>query len=208
MTDTAATSLSRLVELEGQSFLFSPEYDLCVQPTDSGYRVLAHPVNYDEDLSYENMFLGGRTPVILSEGLSGEELDVLFDLIDKDLAHAMEWMARDAADGHLGDVEEIGGWRALTVRDPVDYTLYFNGTGDEARNFTNAEGPGDEAAEKYFAYIEERAAHGVIAKGQPQYANGVSSGEAMFAYDAALRTAIDRWIREGNLIAAAQAAKP
>jgi hypothetical protein len=208
MTDTTPVTLSRLVKLEGHPFLFSPEYDLCVQPTDRGYKVFAHPVSYDEDLSYENLFLGGRTPVTISDGLSEEELDVLFALIDKDLAHAMEWMARDAVDGHLGDVEEIVGWQSLRSRDPVDYMLYLSGVGDEARNFTNAEGPSEEAAAKYFAYLEERAASGVLAKGQPQYANGVSSGEAMFAYDAALETALDRWIAAGNLVAAVRAARP
>jgi hypothetical protein len=90
MSAIEAKTLSRLVQLEGEAFLFSPEYDLCVQPTDSGYQVLAHPVSYDEDRPYENLFLGGRSPVIISDGLSGEELDVLFDLIDKDLAHALE----------------------------------------------------------------------------------------------------------------------
>lgn len=208
MTQTEAKSLSRLVEIEGETALFSPEYHLCVRLAHNGYRVVAHPTNYDEDLPYVNRLLGGRTPVILSDGLTSEELDTLFDLIDKDLAHAKEWLSRDAAEGHLGNVGELDGWRALTFRDPVDYTLYLNGTGDEARNFTNKQGPDGEAASKYFRYIEQRAAHGVIAKGQPQYANGVASGEAMFAYDAALMIALDRWIAQGNLVAAARAAKP
>ncbi|MNU27350.1 hypothetical protein D3C71_157370 [compost metagenome] len=206
MEEQSAEALSRLVHIEGTDFLFAPEYALRVERLRGGFSVSAHPNSF-EGLPGENDFVGGRTPVTLASGLSGGELDRLFFLLDADFAHATEWMQRDAQEGFLGDVVGIGGWSDIRKCE-VDYMLYLSGVGDEARHHTNDGGLSDQTADRMFAYSRERNADGVIGKGQPRDRRGEPSGDVMFGYDGALEQAIDKWIADGNLAAAALDTKP
>lgn len=205
MEERTPETLSRLVQLDGTDFLFSPEYALRVEQAADGFAVSAHP-NSHEGLPGENHFVGGRTPVILGRGLSGDELDRLFSLLDADFAHATEWMQRDAEDGFLGEIGEVGGWNDIR-KCRVDYMLYLQGVGEEARNHTNDGELSDEVADKCFAHDRARNAHGVIGKGLPHDSRGNPAGDVMFGYDGALEEALDTWIAEGHLLTASNVPK-
>lgn len=200
MSDGSAATLARLVEVDDYPFLYSPEYALRVEVLHAGYRVSACP-NDDSDEPGLNDFVGGRTEVVIAIGLSDAELDKLFDLLDADLEHAKKWMLADAQEGYLGPVDEITGWDAIMEKDPVDFMLYLSGAGEEARYHTHAAGElSNIAAAKTRHHARDIEREGILGKGLPHDARGHVLGGLMFGYNAALEHALDRWIREGNLL--------
>ncbi|NTF16857.1 hypothetical protein G6L37_00260 [Agrobacterium rubi] len=197
--DKTAKAIKRLLEVEDYPFLLSPEYGLRVEKLRAGHRISAHPNSNSEEPG-ENRFVGGTTEVVLGIGLSDEELDTFFTILDNDIKHATEWMLADAQEGYLGDPADIAGWETLRDKDPVDYMMYLSGAGDEARNHTNAGDLSSRAAGKMRIHERERNSHGVLGKGLPRDARGHVHGDLMFGYNAALEYALDKWIRDGGLV--------
>jgi hypothetical protein len=210
MSDGSAATLGRLVEVDGYPFLYSPEYGLRVETLHFGYRVSAQPDGDESDTQEPglNDFVGGRTEVVIAIGLSDEELDKLFALLDADLEHAKKWMLADAQEGHLGAVDELTGWEAVRENVPVDYMLYLSGAGEEARYHTHAGGQlSNIAAAKTRHHERDIEMEGILGKGLPHDARGHVQGDLMFGYNGALEHALDRWIFEGNLLAPAPGGK-
>lgn len=203
MIDGSATTLGRLVEVDGYPFLFSPEYGLRVETLHLGYRVSAQPDGDEGDAGEPgvNDFVGGRTEVVIAIGLSDAELDKLFDLLDTDLGHAKKWMLADAQEGYLGALDELTGWAAVRENVPVDYMLYLSGAGEEARYHAHAAGQlSNIAAAKTRHHERDIEKEGILGKGLPHDPRGHVQGDLMFGYNGALEHALDRWIFEGNLL--------
>jgi hypothetical protein len=201
MNDGSAATLSRLVRVDDYPFLFSPEFGLRVERLHSGYRVSAHPTD-GLDEPGQNNFVGGRTEVVIAIGLSDTELDKLLALLDDDLEHAKKWMLADAQEGYLGNPDEIVGWETLRENDPLDYMLYLSGAGDEARYHAGTGGElSGRASVKVRHHVRDRESLGILGKGLPHDVRGHVQGDLMFGYNGALEHALDRWIREGNLLA-------